>query len=64
MHKLEPKVHLTLPYKNYAKQKKKEIAQIQAKNTPNTTLLKLCKENNMQKFEPKKSHNTTLHKLF
>ena len=42
MQKFQPKEHLTLPYKNYAK--KKEIAKIQAKNAPKTTLKKLCKE--------------------
>ena len=44
--------------------KKKVIAQNQAKNAPDTTIQKLCKEIEIQKFEPKKSHNTTLHKLF
>ena len=43
-----PKKHLTIPYKNYAKKKN---AYIQAKKAPNTTLQKLCQENNAQNRE-------------
>ena len=47
MHRFEPKSHLTLLYKDYAK---KNNAKIRANNVPNTTLQKLCqqKEKNAQ----------------
>ena len=60
MHKLEPKMHLGEPYKNYAK--KKKIAQIRAKKyltLPYKDFAKKKKKKNA-KIWAKEALNTTL----
>ena len=63
MHNLEPKKHITLPCKNYAKRKK--YSQIRAKKGYHTTLEKkpMPRKKNSQ-IRAKKAPNTTLQKLF
>ena len=58
----QKKKHLTTTIKNHPK-KKNKIAQILAKNAPNTTTEKLCQEKNAQIQAKKKHQNTTTEKI-
>ena len=54
MQKYEPKMHLTRPYKNYAKKKKCTNS---SQKAPNNTLQKLCQEKKIAQILGKKAAN-------